>query len=184
MIIAEEIAKEKFCKFRNLHEGIDAGIRVGMAYITLGVVSSPIEGFTEFKLGKTMDNKEYFMVYYSGPIRSAGGTGAAFSLVIADYLRETLGYAKYDPTEQEVKRMVIEMFDYHEKVNNLQYLPTEEEALFLAKNIPVQVTGDASEQREVSNYKDVPRIETNMIRGGFALFLQKGLRRKRRKYKE
>jgi DNA polymerase II large subunit len=178
LIIAEEIAKEKFCKFRNLHEGIDAGIRVGMAYITLGVVSSPIEGFTEFKLGKTMDNKEYFMVYYSGPIRSAGGTGAAFSLVIADYLRETLGYAKYDPTEQEVKRMVIEMFDYHEKVNNLQYLPTEEEALFLAKNIPVQVTGDASEQREVSNYKDVPRIETNMIRGGFCLVFAEGLAQK------
>jgi DNA polymerase II large subunit len=178
LIIAEEIAKEKFCKFRSLHEGIDAGIRVGMAYITLGVVSSPIEGFTEFKLGKTMDNKEYFMIYYSGPIRSAGGTGAAFSLVIADYLRETLGYAKYDPTEIEVKRMVTEMFDYHEKVNNLQYLPTEEEAIFLAKNIPVQVTGDASEQREVSNYKDVQRIETNMIRGGFCLVFAEGLAQK------
>ena len=176
--IAEEVAKEKFCKFRNLQEGIDAGIRVGMAYITLGVVSSPIEGFTELKIGKTNDAKDYFMLFYSGPIRSAGGTGAAFSLVIADYLRETLGYAKYDPTEQEVKRMVTEMFDYHERINNLQYLPTEEEAMFLARNIPVQVTGDPSEKREVSNYKDLPRIETNLIRGGFCLVFAEGLAQK------
>jgi hypothetical protein len=34
--IAEEIAKEKFCKFTNQLEAIDAGIRVGFSYITLG----------------------------------------------------------------------------------------------------------------------------------------------------
>ena len=51
--IAEEIAKEKFCKFENLMQAIDAGIRVGFSYNTLGVVSSPIEGFTGIKLGKT-----------------------------------------------------------------------------------------------------------------------------------
>jgi len=176
--IAEEVAKEKFCKFRNLQEGIDAGIRVGLAYITLGVVSSPIEGFTDIKIRKTADNKEYFALYFSGPIRSAGGTGAAFSLVIADYLRETLGYAKYDPTELEVKRMVTEIFDYHERITNLQYLPTEEEAIFLAKNIPLQITGEPSEQKEVSNYKDLPRIETNLIRGGFCLVFAEGLAQK------
>jgi len=33
-------------------EGIDAGIRVGFAYATIGVVSPPLEGFTELKLGK------------------------------------------------------------------------------------------------------------------------------------
>src|SRR3989344_9404493 len=48
--IAEEIAKEKFCKFKDLLEAIDAGIRVGFAYVTLGVVSSPIEGFTGLKV--------------------------------------------------------------------------------------------------------------------------------------
>lgn len=176
--IAEEVAKEKFCKFRNLQEGIDAGIRVGLAYITLGVVSSPIEGFTELKINKTNDGKDYFALFFSGPIRSAGGTGAAFSLVIADHLREILGYAKYDPTELEVKRMVTEMFDYHERITNLQYLPTEEEAIFLARNIPVQVTGDSSEQKEVSNYKDLSRIETNLIRGGFCLVFAEGLAQK------
>jgi len=41
LIIAEEIAKEKFCKFKSHEEAIDAGIRVGFAYITVGVVASP-----------------------------------------------------------------------------------------------------------------------------------------------
>jgi len=48
--IAEEIAHEKYCKFKDLLEAIDAGIRVGFAYITLGVVSSPLEGYTGLKL--------------------------------------------------------------------------------------------------------------------------------------
>src|SRR3989338_1378177 len=38
--IAEEIAKEKFCKFKSHHEAIEAGVRVAVAYMTLGVVSS------------------------------------------------------------------------------------------------------------------------------------------------
>jgi len=62
--IAEEVAKQKFCKFANLLEAIDAGIRVGFAYATLGVVSSPIEGFTGLKLGRTKEGKEYFKVYF------------------------------------------------------------------------------------------------------------------------
>ncbi|MBU3912540.1 MAG: DNA polymerase II large subunit [Nanoarchaeota archaeon] len=176
--IAEEIAKEKFCKFSSHLEAIDAGIRVGMAYITLGVVSSPIEGFTGLKLKKTRDGKDYFAAYYSGPIRSAGGTGAAFSLVIIDYLREIFGYAKFDPDEKEIKRFVSELYDYHERITNLQYLPTEDEITFLAKNLPIQIDGDPSEEKEVSNYKDLDRVETNLIRSGVCLTLGEGLAQK------
>jgi len=176
--IAEEVAKEKFCKFQNLEQGIDAGMRVAMAYITLGVVASPIEGYTHFKLKKTHDGKDYFSVYYSGPIRSAGGSAAAFSLVIIDHLREIFGYAKYDPTEIEIKRMVTEINDYHERVTNLQYLASEEEIVFMFKNLPIQVNGDPSEQREVSNYKDLERVETNRLRNGPCLVLSEGLAQK------
>jgi len=176
--IAEEIAKEKFCKFQDLQESMDAGIRTGIAYITLGVVSSAIEGYTGFKLRKTKENKEYMDVYYSGPIRSAGGTAAAFSLVIADYLREAMGYAKYDPTETEVKRYVTELYDYHERVTNLQYLPTEQEIEFMTSKMPLQVSGDPSSQREVSNHKDLERMETNLIRSGVCLTLGEGLAQK------
>jgi len=179
--IAEEIAKEKFCKFESLLQAIDAGIRVGFAYITLGVVSSPLEGYTELKLGKTKEGKEYFKAYFSGPIRSAGTTASCVVLMLIDYLREMFGYAKFDPDEREVKRYIIENYDYHERVNNLQYLPTEEEIEFLAKNIPIQITGEPTEKREVSNYKDLGRVETNFIRGGMCLIFSEGLAQKAQK---
>ena len=58
-VIAREVAEEKFCKFENKLEAIDAGIRTGFAYTTLAVVSSPIEGYTGIKIGKTREGKEY-----------------------------------------------------------------------------------------------------------------------------
>ncbi|MCU0642574.1 MAG: DNA polymerase II large subunit, partial [archaeon] len=127
------------------------------------------------------DGKEYFKAYFSGPIRSAGTTASCVALMIIDYLRETFGFAKYDPTEDEVKRYVMENYDYHERITNLQYLPTEEELAFLAKNIPIEITGEPSEDREVSNYKDLPRIETNFIRGGMCLIFSEGLAQKAQK---
>jgi DNA polymerase II large subunit len=179
--IAEEIAKENFCKFENLLQAIEAGIRVGFAYATLGVVSSPIEGFTELKLNKTKEGKDYFVPYFSGPIRSAGTTAACMALILIDYMRETFGYAKFDPDEKEIKRFATEIFDYHDRVTNLQYLPTEEELLFLARNLPVQIAGDATEDREISNYKDLIRVDTNMIRGGMCLIFAEGLAQKAQK---
>ncbi|UZE93747.1 MAG: DNA polymerase II large subunit [Candidatus Pacearchaeota archaeon] len=180
--IAEEIAKERFCKFKDLHEAIDAGIRVAFAYYTLGVVVPPLEGFTHFEIKKTRNGKDFFAAYYSGPIRSAGVTAAFFSLVIVDYLREVFGYAKYDPTEIETKRGITEVYDYHERVTNLQYLATPEEIKLALSNVPIQIDGLPTEEREVSNYKDLERIETNRIRGGFCLILSESLCQKVPKY--
>lgn len=176
--IAEEVVFEKFCKFRDQLEAIDAAIRIGIAYLTLGVVSSPLEGFTHLVLKKTLDGKDYFAVYYSGPIRSAGGTAAALSVMLIDYLRQKFGYSKYDVTEQEIKRAITEIYDYHERITNLQYLPSEKEIEFLMKNLPIQITGDPSEEKEVSNYMDLPRIETNRLRNGFCLVIAEAVSQK------
>lgn len=179
--IAEEIAKQKFCQFKTLIEAIDAGIRVGFSYLTLGVVSSPIEGYTEIKLGKTRNNKEYFIASFSGPIRSAGTTASCMVLILIDYLRELFGYEKYDPNEEEIKRYITENTDYHERVTNLQYFPTENEMAFLAMNIPIQIDGDPTEKLEVSNYKNLPRVDSNFIRGGMCLIFSEGLAQKAKK---
>ena len=101
-MIADEVAHQKFCKFENTLEAMDAGIRVGFAYTTLGVVSSPIEGYTGIKTRLTRDGKEYIEASFSGPIRSAGTTASCVVLMLIDYLREKFGYAKYDPTEDEI----------------------------------------------------------------------------------
>ncbi|MAH33093.1 DNA polymerase II large subunit [archaeon] len=169
--ISLEVVKEKFCKFENKVRAMEAGIRVGLAYLTMGVVSSPLEGFVELKLKKRADGKEYFCLMYSGPIRSAGGTAGALSIVIADNIRKNMGYDVFDATEKEIRRTVTELYDYHERITNLQYLPSEKEIRFLVKNLPVQIDGDSSEKIEVSNYKDLGRIETNNIRSGPCLVL-------------
>ncbi len=177
--IGEEVARQKFCEFDSLIQAIDAGIRVGFAYITLAVVSSPIEGFTGLKVRKRKDNgKEFLEASFAGPIRSAGTTASCIVLMLIDYLREVFGYAKYDPTEEEVKRVWAELEHFHDRVTNLQYMPTEEEALFLAKHMPILVAGDPSEKVEVPNYKNLDRVDTNFLRSGFCLVMAEGLAQK------
>ncbi|MBI4149416.1 DNA polymerase II large subunit [Candidatus Woesearchaeota archaeon] len=178
LIIAEEVAAQKFCTFSTPLEAMEVGIRVGLAYHTLGTVSSPLEGFTHLKLRKNGMGNDYFAVCFSGPIRSAGGTGASFTVILADYIRKKMGFDTYDPTEKEVKRMATELRDYHERVTNLQYFPSEAEVDFLIRHLPVQIDGDPSEKIEVSNYKDLPRIETNAIRNGPCLVLGEGIAQK------
>ena len=176
--IAEEVAKEKFYQFSSKQEAIEVGIRVGFAYLTLGIVSAPLEGFIGLKIKKRRDGKEYFALQYAGPIRGAGGTAASTSVILSDYVRVKMGYFPYDPEEVEINRYTVEVHDYHERVTNLQYHPSDEELKFILSHLPVEVDGDPTEKIEVSNYKDLPRIETNLIRGGVALVLAEGLTQK------
>jgi DNA polymerase II large subunit len=168
--IAEEVAQEKFCKFKDQKEAIEVGVRTGFAYVTVGVVSSPIEGFTHIDIVDRMDGQgKYFCINFSGPIRNAGGTAAAVCVLIADYLRKKFGYAKYDATDLEIKRTFAEVEDYHTRFSPRQYFPSQEEINFLMSNVPVQIGAESSEKYEVSNYKDLPRVPTNLIRSGFCL---------------
>jgi len=182
MIISLEVAQEKFCKFKNKFEAMEVGIRVGLAYLSNGVVSSPLEGFTHLKINKRRDGKEYFSLMFSGPIRSAGTTITCGSIFVADYIRKNMGYDSYDPSLEEIKRIVIEVYDFHERINNLQYLPSEQEIEFMIKNLPVQIDGDPSEKLDVSNYKDLDRIETNKLRNGVCLVVGEALTQKAPKF--
>ncbi len=176
--IAEEVAKERFCKFSDKHEAIEVGIRTGFAYHTCGIVAAPLEGFIGVQIKKRRDGKEYLSPCYAGPIRGAGGTAAAFSVILTDYVRVKMGYAPYDPDEKEVGRYKSEINDYHERVTNLQYKPSDEEIDFLARHLPVEINGDPTEKFDVSNYKDLPRIESNKIRGGICLVMAEGVAQK------
>jgi len=175
LTIAAEIADQRFCTFETKERAMDVGIRVGIAYVTNGIVSSPLEGFVRLEVRKRKDEGTYVALFFSGPIRSAGGTGASLSVLIGDYVRKHLGYGAYDPTEEEIKRMVTELYDYHEKVTNLQYLPSEEEIKMMVNNLPVQIEGDPSERYAVSNYKGLTRVSTDTIRNGPCLVLGEGL---------
>jgi DNA polymerase II large subunit len=184
LLVSEDVAKEKFCKFPSMEKAIETAVRVGLAYSTLGIVSAPLEGFVELKIKKRRDGKEYLANYYAGPIRASGGTASSISVLIADYLRVRFGLEPYDPTDEEVERYYIEMMDYHARVSRLQYLPTKEEVVFIVKNLPIEINGDPTSLLEVSNYKDIPRAETTRIRGGMCLVLGEGICQKAKKMKK
>ncbi len=169
MVIADEVSLNRFCSFESKKEAMEVGIRTGFAYLTTGVVSAPLEGFTELKIKKRADGNDYLAAFFSGPIRGAGGTAMALCLIIADYIRARHGFFPYDATENEQNRCAIELDDYHERITNLQYRPSAEEIKFLVRNCPVEIDGDPTEKLEVSQFKDLPRIETNRIRGGVCL---------------
>ncbi len=175
LTMAYEVASDKFCKFETKLKSMEIGIRLGIAYITNGVVSSPLEGFTELKIKKRRDGGEYFALYFSGPMRSAGGTAESVSVLIGDYVRRKMGYLPYDPEEKEIKRTYTELYDYHDRITNLQYLPSEEEISFIVSRLPVQVDGEPSEKLEASNYKGLDRIETDKLRNGVCLVIGEGI---------
>ena len=176
--LALEVAQQHFCTFSSQEEAILAGIRIGFAYLTLGIVAAPLEGLIDARIKQRRDGRKYLAVYYAGPVRGAGGTAAATSVILADYVRMMLGLDTYDPSDEEVARYVTEIHDYHERVTNLQYHPTDEEIIFLVRHIPVEINGDPTEQLEVATHKDLPRVETNRIRGGICLVLAEGIAQK------
>jgi len=182
--ITEDVATEKFCKFKTKLKAMEMGVRVGFAYITGGIVSAPLEGFVGLKIKKRYDNKEYLSAWYAGPVRGAGGTAAAASVLLIDFIRKKMGYSEYDPTEEEISRYATEILDYHDRITNLQYLPSEKEIKFLIKHTPIEINGDPTEDIEVFNYKKLPRVETDRIRGGMCLVVAEGIAQKAKKIRK
>lgn len=182
-LLSEAVAKREFCEFKDEREAIEIGLRAGLAYLTNGVVASPLEGFIRLELKNRMDGKgKFFSLFFGGPIRSAGTTATCYFVACCDYVRRQMGYLPYDPTNDEVKRSYAEMDFYHSRITNLQYMPSEPEVEFITSNLPVQIEGDGSEKLETPNYKDLPRVSTNKLRNGFCLVMGESLALKWKKF--
>ncbi len=110
----------------------------------------------------------------AGPIRSAGGTGQAMSVLITDVVRRELGIGAYRATPEEVERWKEEIPLYRD-AQHLQYLPPDREVELVVGGCPVCVDGEGTEQVEISGYRDLPRIGTNRVRGGACLVVAEGL---------
>ncbi|MCP4762900.1 MAG: DNA polymerase II large subunit, partial [archaeon] len=97
--IADEIIAGKLGKFKDDEEKVDRAIRVALAIKTEGVVSAPLEGISEIKIRQDLNGgNPYLSMYFSGPIRAAGGTVQAFCVLIADYVREKMKITRYKAT--------------------------------------------------------------------------------------
>ena len=152
----------------------DQATRTALAILTEGVVAAPLEGIAKIEIKQNFDQGHYLAVYFAGPIRSAGGTAAALAVLIGDYIRISLGLDRYKPTDVEIERYVEEVELYESEVTNLQYSPKPDEVRLTIKNVPVEITGEATDKIEVSN-RDLERVETNNIRGGALLAMAEGI---------
>ncbi len=172
--ISKKIIKEKKYSFKNSEEAIDQAVRTGLAILTEGVLVAPLEGIADVKLGKNNDGTEYVDLYFSGPIRSAGGTGQAMSVLIADVVRRELGIDKFKPTTGEIERLKEEI-PLYKRAQHLQYTPSVDEIDKIVRNCPICINGEGTEKVEVTGYRDLPRVETNRLRGGACLVIAEGL---------
>ena len=179
--IGDDFVARKFGETTN-EQILDNAIRTAMALLTEGVVAAPTEGIAKVGLGKNDDGSQYLKIYYAGPIRSAGGTAQALSVLVGDYVRRQLGINRYHPRQEEVERYIEEIRQYN-SIMNLQYLPSELEIRLIVENCPVCIDGEATEQEEVSGHRNLERVETNTVRGGMALVLAEGIAGKAPKLK-
>jgi DNA polymerase II large subunit len=179
--IGDDFVARKFGETTN-EQILDHAIRTAMALLTEGVVAAPTEGIAKVGLGKNDNGSQYLKIFYAGPIRSAGGTAQALSVLVGDYVRRQLGISCYNPRQEEVERYIEEIRQYN-TIMNLQYLPSEQEIRLIVENCPVCIDGEATEQEEVSGHRNLERVETNTVRGGMALVLAEGIAGKAPKLK-
>lgn len=161
-------------------KAVDKAVRVGLAILTEGILVAPLEGIADVSIDNNGDGSDYVSVVYSGPIRGAGGTAQALSVLIADVVRRDLGIGSFKPTDDEVERYIEEVQAYN-RIKHLQYLPSPEEVRQVILNSPVCIDGEGSEEEEVSGHRDMARVRTNRIRGGMCLVLCEGLIQKSKK---
>ena len=171
ILVSKEVARRPA---KTKEEAIDRAVRVGLAILTEGILVAPLEGLAEVRIKRNPDGSTYADLSYAGPIRSAGGTGQALSVLIADVVRRELGVGRYQPSRQEVERFKEEIPLYRQ-VQHLQYAPSDVEIALIVGNCPVAINGEGTEDVEISGHRDLPRLETNRLRGGACLVVADGL---------
>src|SRR6056297_4200200 len=134
--LAEDFAEGRVGDYESKAGKVEGAVRTAVALLTEGVVAAPIEGIDKVEILKNDDGTEFVNVYYAGPIRSAGGTAQALSVLVADYARTLLDIDEYKARTDEVERYVEEV-NLYDKETGLQYTPKDKESKFIAKHIPV-----------------------------------------------
>jgi len=153
---------------------VEGAVRTAVALLTEGVVAAPIEGIDRVEILTNDDGTEFVNVYYAGPIRSAGGTAQALSVLVADYARSLLGIDQYKARSDEIERYAEEVALYDSETG-LQYSPKDKETKFIAEHMPIMLDGEATGDEEVSGFRDLERVDTNNARGGMCLVLAEGI---------
>ncbi|MCY4491518.1 MAG: DNA polymerase II large subunit [Thaumarchaeota archaeon] len=178
LILSKEIALGKYSSpDATLEEKLDLAVRVGLAIVTEGVTIAPLQGISEVKIKRNRDESEYLSVSIAGPMRSAGGTESAVTMLIADHVRKAAGLAKYQANsfDDETGRFVEELRIYERDASNFQFHISDEDIEHVISNLPVEIDGVDTDPFEVVNHRGMTRIKTDRVRGGALRVLNDGL---------
>jgi len=172
--ITEQIINGKFGAM-DACEAAEQAMRTALAILTEGITAAPIQGIAKVEIKTNPDRSNYLAIYYAGPIRSAGGTEQALTIIVGDHIRRLLNLDRYKPTEDEIARFIEEIRLFERSIARFQYHISDEELRRAIQQIPVEVTGTESDPVEVSSFRNLPRIETNNVRGGALRVINDGI---------
>ncbi len=178
LILSKDIALGEYSlPDATLEEKLDLAVRVGLAIVTEGVTIAPLQGISEVKIKKNKDGSDYLSVSIAGPMRSAGGTESAVTMLLADHVRKTAGLSKFqaDSFDDETGRFVEELRIYEREAGNFQFHILDEDIIRVISNLPVELDGVDTDPFEVVNHKGMVRIKTDRVRGGALRVLNDGL---------
>lgn len=178
LILSKEIALGKYSlPDSTLEEKLDLAVRVGLAIVTEGVTIAPLQGISEVKIKKNKDGSDHLSVSIAGPMRSAGGTESAVTMLIADHVRKAVGLSKFQANsfDDETGRFVEELRIYEREASSFQFHILDEDIEHVISNLPVELDGVDTDPFEVVNHKSMARIKTDRVRGGALRVLNDGL---------
>ena len=174
--IAEEIAAGEYGS-GDLKTRLENAVRVSLAVVTEGVTVAPLQGISDVMIKNNIDGSQYLSVSFAGPIRSAGGTEAALTMLIADHARKVAGLASYKANsfDDETGRFVEELRIYEREVMGFQFKVLDEDVLKCIASLPVELDGVDTDPVEVVGHKGMRRIATDRVRGGALRVMNDGL---------
>src|ERR687886_1294193 len=174
--IAEEIAIGEYGT-DDIQTRLNNAVRVSLAIVTEGVTVAPLQGIADVRLKNNIDGTQYLSISFAGPIRSAGGTEAALTMLIADHARRVVGVAKYiaNSYDDETGRFIEELRIYEREVGNFQFKVLDEDVIKCIINLPVELDGMDTDPVEVAGHREMKRISTNRVRGGALRVMNDGL---------
>src|SRR5918994_2601190 len=174
--ISEEIAQGEYST-EDLLTRLDNAVRVSLAIVTEGVTVAPLQGISDVQIKSNADGSQYLSISFAGPIRSAGGTEAALTMLIADHVRKAVGLSKYQANsfDDETGRFVEELRIYEREVGNFQFKILDEDVIKCISNLPVELDGVDTDPVEIVGHRAMKRIKTDRVRGGALRVMNDGL---------
>jgi len=154
---------------------IEGAVRTAVALLTEGVVAAPIEGIDRVEVLDNDDGTQFVNVYYAGPIRSAGGTAQALSVLVADYARALLGIDQYKARDEEINRYAEEIDLYDKGRRGSSTRPRRRREQVHRRKHAYHARRRGHRRRGGLGFRDLDRVDTNSARGGMCLVAAEGI---------